>query len=114
MIFFVKKNHYLICLFNLACDSAGAHFNPFNSTHGDLNAPIRHLGDLGNLQADQNGNIITELIANDARLDGINGFLGRTIILHELEDDLGFGLNPESKKNGNSGRRIACGVIGVN
>ena len=37
------------------CVSLGDHYNPFNKTHGSLTSTVRHAGDLGNIQADQNG-----------------------------------------------------------
>lgn len=39
--------------------------------------------------------------------------IGRSCVLHKNEDDLGLGNHEESPKTGNSGPRIACGVIGV-
>ena len=37
------------------CTSACAHFNPFNTVHGGKNSTIRHVGDLGNIKTDKNG-----------------------------------------------------------
>ena len=38
--------------------------------------------------------------------------IGRAVVLHQNTDDLGWGGDEESKKTGNAGMRIACGVIG--
>lgn len=46
-------------------------------------------------------------------LFGENSVLGRSMVVHAKEDDLGRGGDEESKKTGNSGKRLACGVIGL-
>lgn len=95
------------------CKSAGAHFNPLNKNHGGLTSKERHLGDLGNIQTVKN---ITKgsLFAKDISLDNkMNSILGRMIVIHSDEDDLGNGGDEESLKTGNAGKRLACGVIGL-
>ena len=98
------------------CDSACAHFNPYNKKHGSLNSKERHVGDLGNILS-KNNISKGSFIVNDISLNRkkIN-ILGRTIIIHEDEDDLGNGKGErraESLKTGNAGKRIACGIIGI-
>ena len=46
-------------------------------------------------------------------LSGPFSVLGRAVVIHERADDLGRGETNESKRSGNSGARIACGVIGT-
>ena len=46
-------------------------------------------------------------------LFGDNNILGRSCVVHENEDDLGRGRHELSKTTGNSGPRVACGVIGL-
>ena len=98
------------------CTSACAHFNPFNKTHGGLNSNVRHAGDLGNIIS-KNKVSKGKLIVNDLSLSYTKtNILGRMIIVHDKEDDLGKGkgdLKEESLKTGNAGSRLACGVIGI-
>ena len=94
------------------CDSLCKHYNPYNTLHGGLNTKIRHLGDLGNIYANKQGVVNTEIIAQDISIVGKNPILGRSLVIHEDKDDLGKGKG-DSKITGNSGKRIACGVIGI-
>lgn len=96
------------------CKSAGDHFNPTNQRHGGLNTKIRHAGDLGNILS-TNKKAKGVLYADNLSLQNGNPFsiIGRSIIVHELTDDLGSINDPESHKTGKSGARIACGVIGI-
>ncbi|KAG5882061.1 hypothetical protein JTB14_007723 [Gonioctena quinquepunctata] len=95
------------------CTGTGGHFNPLNQTHGAPEDKIRHVGDLGNIVADNNGVAHIKLIDNVIALDGTNGIIGRAVVVHEKEDDLGKGGNPDSLLTGNAGGRVACGVIGI-
>jgi len=91
------------------CDSAGAHYNPDGVDHGDLDNG--HVGDLGNVVAGTNGVADFTLVAKRVDLTGDRSIVGRAIVIHSDEDDLGKGGDEESLKTGNAGERVACGVI---
>ena len=106
------------------CGSLCSHFNPTNSVHGGRDSPERHLGDLGNIIADKSGNVDMVIYDKFLTITGKYGILGRSVVVHADEDDLGLGgldesgnvvdekVRDESLKTGNAGKRIACGVIG--
>ena len=87
--------------------SAGAHFNPTNQPHAGPDAAARHEGDMGNVEADASGNAKLDYVdhqislANDAK-----SAIGRSVVVHAKPDDL------KTQPSGDSGARIACGVIG--
>ena len=96
------------------CKNACSHFNPYNKNHGSNNSKQRHLGDLGNILSINKlskGVIYNSSISLDFKKK--NNIIGRSIIVHSDEDDLGKGNNDESLKTGNAGKRLACGVIGL-
>ncbi|XP_055357758.1 superoxide dismutase [Cu-Zn]-like [Paramacrobiotus metropolitanus] len=103
--------HYFGDLSN-GCTSGGDHFNPLNMTHGGLTDMVRHVGDLGNAVADANGVITISITDTVSQLVGSNSVIGRLFVLHQNMDDLGKGGNATSLANGNSGPRLACGIIG--
>lgn len=91
------------------CKKVCSHYNPENKKHGGATGVNRHKGDLGNIVANENGICTTELIAACS----VHEIIGRSIVIHENEDDLGTGSNEESMKTGNAGAKLACGVIGI-
>ncbi|KMQ87620.1 copper chaperone for superoxide dismutase [Lasius niger] len=92
------------------CDSVGEHFNPNNSPHGapENDLSERHIGDLGNISADTTGRATFRKIDRFLKIPDI---IGRSLIITNDPDDFGRGDSPESKINGNSGIRLACGII---
>ena len=91
------------------CETLGPHYNPAGDRHGGLNAMHSHRGDLGNILIDNQGNCEMSIVSYKLSLSEL---LGRSLVIHANEDDLGMGSNPESLVTGNSGKRICCGVIG--
>jgi Cu-Zn family superoxide dismutase len=92
---------------DLSGKSAGGHYNPEGKPHGLPPNEDRHAGDLGNLQADADGNATYELVVDNISIARRNnGIIGRAIVVHADPDDGGQPV-------GNAGARIGFGVIGV-
>lgn len=87
--------------------SAGGHFNPIGMPHGAPTDDERHLGDLGNLQSDENGVATTDFVDTHLELNGRYSIIGYAVIVHAERDDL------ETQPTGDAGARIGCGIIGV-
>jgi Cu-Zn family superoxide dismutase len=91
--------------------SAGGHFNPSSAHHGIHNTqdPHPHVGDLANLVVDQSGKAKATFTVQGATLgDGTDSLFhegGTALVIHAKADDL------MSDPSGNSGDRVACGVI---
>ena len=88
--------------------SAGGHFNPTRTAHGDPMGMIHHGGDIPNQVADAQGAVDVDVTVHGVSLG--NGavpddVLGRSLIVHRDADD--YATQP----SGNSGPRVACGVI---
>jgi len=87
--------------------SAGAHFNPLGFLHGSPEAVTRHVGDLGNLQADAEGKAHYDRLDHVITFTGVTSIIGKSVVVHAQEDDF------TSQPAGNAGKRIACGVIAI-
>ncbi len=86
--------------------SAGGHFNPTAMPHGNPQQPHHHAGDLPMLTANRNGSARLSTRLTGLRLDqSETGIVGRAVIIHADPDDY------TTQPTGNSGGRIACGVI---
>jgi Cu-Zn family superoxide dismutase len=87
--------------------SAGPHFNPDGKKHGGPHDEDRHVGDLGNLKADDDGKVTVNMEDKIIQLSGPHSIVGRSLIVHAKADDL------KSQPAGDAGGRIACAVIGI-
>ncbi len=96
------------------CMKACKHFNPNKKTHGGAKGSDRHAGDLGNITSQGVGRWVNHIMyAPLLRFSGKYNILGRSVIIHAGEDDLGLGGDAESLETGNSGARLDCAVIGI-
>jgi Cu-Zn family superoxide dismutase len=88
--------------------SAGGHFNPVGKPHGHHGQPERHAGDLPSLVASANGTASFRFESdNIAVAPGATSVVGRGIVVHRDPDDY------KTQPTGNSGPRLACGVIAM-
>ncbi len=89
--------------------SAGAHYNPDDKHHGKDNPAGKHAGDLDNITVGRDGKVHAVLMDSSVTLGlGPSSLLkagGTALVIHEKADDY------KSDPAGNSGARIACGVI---
>ena len=86
--------------------SAGGHFNPGSQPHGNPAAGAHHAGDMPMLVADASGHATLDATLSSISLgSGANGIVGRSVVVHKDPDDF------KSQPAGNSGARVACGVI---
>ena len=89
--------------------SAGGHFNPSASPHGKAESGAHHAGDIDNIVADASGVAHVNAHVLGVSLGGgaSNDIVGRAFVVHAAPDD--YATQP----SGNSGARIACGVVTV-
>lgn len=92
------------------CTTTGGHWNPEAMNHGGNLDAQRHIGDLGNILADEDGVAEGTLLAY-VPLRGSLGIVGRAVVVHEGTDDLGTGGDDGSRSVGNAGARPGCGTI---
>jgi Cu-Zn family superoxide dismutase len=95
------------------CDSACDHWNPFNKEHGSAIGEERHAGDLGNIEKGKKYKYFLKGLSISGSTNPKKNLLGRSVIIHADEDDLGLTDHPFSKTTGNSGKRIICAIIGL-
>jgi Cu-Zn family superoxide dismutase len=89
--------------------SAGGHFNPLGAPHGRMETTPHHAGDMDNIVADGDGVARVNVHLHGVTLGGgaANDIAGKALVVHAAPDDYA------SQPSGNSGARVACGVIAV-
>jgi Cu-Zn family superoxide dismutase len=89
--------------------SAGEHFDPTNKKHGYFSKDGKHIGDLPNIHVPENAPLIVEFLVPQLSLGGgrysVFDSDGSALVIHQGADD--YMTDPA----GNSGDRVACGVI---
>ena len=87
--------------------SAGGHFNPGNKEHGNPMSEMHHAGDMMNLAVTDSGSATIDVTVPGVTLGdgGADDVMNRAIVVHAGPDDY------TSQPAGDSGGRIACGVI---
>jgi Cu-Zn family superoxide dismutase len=91
----------------------GGHFNPFGKNHGAPTDDERHVGSLGNIEANQEGRAVIKIEDRLVKLIGPQSVIGRSLIITKREDDLGKGGHESSLRDGNAGEPVAWGVVGI-
>ena len=90
-------------------ESAGAHFNPESKQHGMKNPQGPHAGDLNNFMVKKDGTANSTVTGARVTMGSDNTSLfsngGTSLIIHASADDM------KTDPSGNSGDRIACGVV---
>jgi superoxide dismutase, Cu-Zn family len=86
--------------------SAGGHFNPTSKPHGNPAAAEHHAGDIPMLVADASGNATLSIELGGMTVgSGATDVIGKAVIVHKDADDY------TTQPTGNSGARVACGLI---
>jgi Cu-Zn family superoxide dismutase len=86
--------------------SAGGHFNPGKAPHGRPESLVHHAGDLPSVHADSAGKVKVDVPIEGVTLaEGPTSIVGRSLVVHRDPDDY------TTQPSGNSGPRLACGVI---
>jgi Cu-Zn family superoxide dismutase len=85
--------------------SAGGHFNPSGDPHAGPTDAKRHVGDMGNIEADKDGVADINYLDPKLSFEGASSVVGKGVIVHANPDDL------KTQPTGNAGGRVACGVV---
>jgi len=88
----------------IVAGGAGGHFNPTSMMHGSLEADggMHHIGDFGNVIVNADGNGSKTITTSEWKVSDV---LNRAVVFHAGKDDL------TTQPTGDSGPRVACGII---
>jgi superoxide dismutase, Cu-Zn family len=86
-------------------ESAGGHWNPESQPHGAPDTKERHVGDLGNIEANAEGTATIDTYDRMLKFHGRDSIIGRSVVVHEKPDTF---VQP----TGAAGGRVAFGVVG--
>lgn len=89
----------------MSCEDMGGHYNPEGAPHGSPDEQMHHVGDLGNLVANDDGLARYEALSAAVTLSGPQSVVGHALIVHETEDQY------LPQPSGSAGPEIGCGVI---
>ncbi|MEP3831079.1 superoxide dismutase family protein, partial [Rhodopirellula bahusiensis] len=84
--------------------SAGGHFNPTRQEHGRPGERQRHIGDLGNIQVNDDGVAEVNMTDDVISLSGEHSIVGKALVIHAKEDKF-------TQPSGDAGDRVAFGLI---
>ncbi len=87
--------------------ASGGHFNPTKAPHASHASEKRHVGDMGNIKADESGKAVVDLEDDQMTFEGPTSILGRGLVVHAKADDL------KTQPSGDAGGRLAVAIIGV-
>ena len=90
-------------------------FKNAGKTHGapSDDPSLRMVGDIGNVEADESGSAVVKIEDKMVKIYGAHSVIGRSLVICAGQDDAGRGGQEASLSTGNSGPRIAYGVIGI-
>lgn len=79
--------------------------------HGSPSSPLRHLGDLGNIDVQNEDAAEFKLVDPMMSLIGPRSVVGRALVITSEEDDLGQYSTPASMTTGSTAKPLACAII---
>lgn len=94
------------------CKAIGPHFIAYYGRHGGPRDHIRHVGDLGNIKAEEGETLNVKIVDHLISLAGPRSIVGRSLAITKGEDDYGRAGTEDSALTGTSGPAVSCGIIG--